>query len=92
MREQNIKQKPFTGFAGYGGGLTQSSGSSEAIITMENRPSPQGGGPGPITNNNLMLLPIQILLYQVVMLVLELGAMEETEVEIQLIPMVEVIL
>ena len=42
--------------------------------------------------HNLMLLPIQILLYQVVMLVLELGAMEETEVEIQLIPMVEVIL
>ena len=50
MREQNIKQKPFTGFAGYGGGLAQGSGPSEAIIIMENRPSPQGGGPGPITN------------------------------------------
>ena len=77
MREQNIKQKPFTGFAGYGGGLTQSSGSSGSLSPWRIDPHHRVEDRDQLQILHLMLLPIQILLYQVVMLVLELGAMEE---------------
>ena len=51
---------------------------------MENRPSPQGGGPGPITNTQFdVTANTNITLYQENMLVLELPLWEETEMEIQ---------